>query len=175
MLEFADLQSTFPLHREFRTQHFGDGILNKLGGHRFSACSACSAGSAGSYPAGEVNPAAIQLLADHSHDTRAFSSKSWDVFAQANAPQFDFVITVCDNAAGESCPLWPGQPLTVHWSIPDPATVPGSEQSVRQAFVSAFAELKGCIRKLIDLPLESMSRTEMLTALRAVGSDQGAN
>ena len=169
MLEFAVLQSTFPLHREFRTQHFGDGILNKLGGYRFSAC------SAGSHPAGEVNPAAVQLLADHSHDTRAFSSKSWDVFAQPNAAQFDFVITVCDNAAGESCPLWPGQPLTAHWSIPDPAAVPGSEQLVRPAFVSAFAELKGRIRKLIDLPLESMSRTEMLTALRAVGSDQGTN
>ena len=110
-----------------------EGILNQLGAGRFTAC------SAGSHPAGQVNPGAIRTLAAHGHDAGAFSSKSWDVFAAPDAPQFDLVITVCDNAAGETCPVWTGQPLTMHWSIPDPAAVTGSAQSVRDAFASVFA------------------------------------
>ena len=145
-----------------------EGILNKLGRGRFAAS------SAGSHPAGTVNPGAIRQLAAHGHDTGACSSKSWDLFAAADAPQFDFVITVCDKAAGETCPLWPGQPLTAHWGIADPAAVTDSEEAARQAFSSAFAELTRRLQELVDLPLETMSRQEMASALRAIGSSQGA-
>jgi arsenate reductase len=146
-----------------------EGILNQHGAGRFTAC------SAGSHPAGEVNPAAIRLLADHGHDTSTFRSKSWDEFAAADAPHFDFVITVCDNAAGESCPLWPGQPLTAHWSIADPAAATGSEVLQWQAFASAYTGLAGRIEAMLELPLESMSRAEIAAALGAAGIRQGSD
>jgi arsenate reductase len=151
-----------------------EAILNELGAGRFKASSAGSQ-SAGSHPAGEVNPGAIRQLADRGYDTGTFRSKSWDEFAGADAPQFDFVITVCDNAAGETCPLWPGRPLTAHWSIADPAAATGSQRTVRQAFVSAFDELSGRIEQLLELSLQSMSRQEMQIALRAPGSAQGSD
>jgi arsenate reductase len=145
-----------------------EAILNELGAGRFKAS------SAGSHPAGEVNPGAIRQLADRGYDTGTFRSKSWDEFAGADAPQFDFVITVCDNAAGETCPLWPGRPLTAHWSIADPAAATRSERTVRQAFVRAFDELSRRIEQLLELPLEPMSRQEMQKALRASGKPQGS-
>jgi arsenate reductase len=146
-----------------------EAILNELGAGRFKAS------SAGSHPAGEVNPGAIRQLADRGYDTGTFRSKSWDEFAGADALQFDFVITVCDNAAGETCPLWPGRPLTAHWSIADPAAATGSQRTVRQAFVSAFDELSGRIEQLLELSLQSMWRLEMQIALRAPGSAQGSD
>lgn len=144
-----------------------EAILNELGAGRFAAS------SAGSHPAGEVNPGAIRQLADRGYDTGTSRSKSWDEFAGADAPRFDFIVTVCDNAAGETCPLWPGRPLTAHWSIADPAAVVGSAQAVQRAFVRAFDELSGRIEQLLELPLQSMSRREMQTALRDVACCQG--
>jgi arsenate reductase len=141
-----------------------EAILDKLGGNRFSAS------SAGSHPTGQVNPGAVRLLDELGFDTSTLSSKSWDVFAGPDAPSFDIVVTVCDNAAGETCPTWPGRPLTAHWGIPDPAEVSGSEDAVRQAFASAYEALAARIQEILDLPLESMTRTEMQAALRALGA-----
>jgi arsenate reductase len=146
-----------------------EAILNELGAGRFKAS------SAGSHPAGAINPGAIRQLADRGYDTGTFRSKSWAEFAGADAPRFDFIVTVCDNAAGETCPLWPGRPLTAHWSIADPAAATGSERTVRQAFVRAFDELSGRIGQLLELPLQSMSRQEMQMALRAPASTQGSD
>lgn len=146
-----------------------EAILERLGGEAFSAA------SAGSRPAGQVNPAASQLLMEHGYDVAGFSSKSWDVFAAPDAPRFDVVITVCDAAAGETCPVWPGQPLTAHWGIPDPAAVTGSEDEIRRAFACAYEELLRRINDLLELPLESMSRTEVETAMRALGSAESAD
>lgn len=145
-----------------------EGILNKLGAGRFAAR------SAGSHPADEVNPGAVRQLAAHGYDTGAFSSKSWEVFAGPDAPHFDFIITVCDNAAGETCPVWPGQPLTAHWSIADPAAAIAPEEALQHAFAMAFDELSARIESLLDLPLESMSRAEISAALVALNSGQGS-
>lgn len=140
-----------------------EAILNRLGADRFLAA------SAGSRPAGHVNPAALCLLGELGYDSGDFASKSWNVFAAADAPRFDVVITVCDAAAGEPCPAWPGAPLTAHWGIADPAAVRGPDEEIRRAFETAYEELLTRIRKLLALPLDSMSRTEMRAALRAVG------
>lgn len=145
-----------------------EAILNSRGRGRFAAY------SAGSHPAGRVNPAALRLLAEHGYDTGALSSKSWDVFAGDHAPEIDVVITVCDNAAGESCPLWPGTPATAHWGIPDPAAVTGSADDMRRAFDDAYAALAARIDELLELPLESMSGPERRAALRAIHAHHGA-
>src|SRR5205809_686144 len=112
-----------------------EAILNKAGQGRFRAL------SAGSHPKGEVNPHALALLKSLGHDTSALRSKSWAEFAQANAPQLDFVFTVCDAAAGEACPVWPGQPMTAHWGIPDPAAARGSPAEIALAFRQAYRML----------------------------------
>ncbi len=138
-----------------------EAILNKLGGDRCNAC------SAGSHPTGQVNPGAISLLDELGFDSSTLSSKSWDVFAGPGAPSFDLVVTVCDNAAGETCPIWPGRPLTAHWSIADPAAASGAEDAVRQAFMDAYEALAARIQEILALPLESMKRTELRAALRA--------
>src|SRR5512147_1885128 len=111
-------------------------LLNNMGKGRFRAF------SAGSTPAGRVNPFALELLEKNHFPTGGLRSKSWDEFAQPDAPQLDFVITVCDNAAGEVCPVWPGQPMTAHWGIPDPAAVEGSDEERRDAFHDAAILLK---------------------------------
>src|SRR5512134_1660508 len=124
-----------------------EALLNRRGGGRFRAF------SAGSHPAGRVSPFAIDLLQRSGIPTEGLRSKSWDEFAVPDAPRLDFVFTVCDNAAGEVCPLWPGQPVTAHWGVPDPAAVEGSDAARRKAFEAAFRSLDQLTlaRKVIDI------------------------
>ncbi len=136
-----------------------EAILSTLGGNRFTAC------SAGSHPVGRVHPAALKTLEKHGLRSRGLASKSWDVFAGENAQAVDVVITVCDDAAGETCPAWPGRPLTAHWSIADPARVTGSPDAISEAFESAYRELDARVRKLLELPFDAMSREEIESAL----------
>jgi protein-tyrosine-phosphatase len=117
-----------------------EAFLNSAGGGRFRAY------SAGSHPAGKVNPFALELLEKNRISTEGLRSKSWDEFARPGAPQMHFVFTVCDNAAGEACPLWPGQPITAHWGVADPAAVQGSDEEKRKAFLAAFTQLSARIR-----------------------------
>ena len=123
-----------------------EALLNCRGGDRFRAF------SAGSHPKGEVHPLAIETLRRHGIATDGLRSKSWDEFAAPGAPALNFIVTVCDDAAREACPVWPGQPKTVHWSIADPAAVEGSEAEKRQAFTRAFRELDARIQILTGLP-----------------------
>jgi len=126
--------------------------------------------SAGSHPGGKVNPFAIDLLKKHGISTEGLRSKSWDEFAMPGAPQMDFIFTVCDNAAGEACPFWPGKPATAHWGVPDPAAVEGPDDQKRKAFEQAFNQLSGRIRSLLDLPLEKLERKALEARLREIGS-----
>ena len=112
-----------------------EGVLRQLGGKAFNAF------SAGSHPTGKPNPHAIAVLRQHDIDTGFARSKSWDEFAGADAPQLDLIITVCDNAAGETCPIWPGRPATAHWGLPDPAAVDGPQQAITAAFLDTYDEL----------------------------------
>ena len=123
----------------------GECLVNRLGGGRWKGF------SAGSSPAGEVNPHALRLLQEKGFEVAGLRSKSWDEFAGPDAPHMDLVITVCDNAAGESCPPWPGSPLRAHWSIPDPAAVRGDEEKTRRAFLTAHDQLEKRIRALVQL------------------------
>jgi protein-tyrosine-phosphatase len=145
-----------------------EAILNKEGSGRFRAF------SAGSYPKGAVHPAALSLLGDLGLPADGFRSKSWDEFAAPGSPPLDFVFTVCDNAAGEICPTWPGQPMTAHWGIEDPAAVEGSEQA--QAFWIAYNQLRRRIELFLALPLESIDELSLQTRLREIGRnhDQSA-
>ena len=122
-----------------------EGVLRHLGGEAFNAF------SAGSHPTGKPNPHAIAVLRQHDIDTGFARSKSWDEFAGADAPQLDLIITVCDNAAGETCPIWPGRPATAHWGLPDPAAVDGPQQAITAAFLDTYDELVQRIRYLLDL------------------------
>ena len=121
-----------------------EGVLRQLGGKAFNAF------SAGSHPTGKPNPQAIAVLRQHDIDTGFALSKSWDEFAGADAPQLDLIITVCDNAAGETCPIWPGRPATAHWGLPDPAAVDGPQQAITAAFLDTYDELVQRIRYLLD-------------------------
>lgn len=141
-----------------------ESIVNHLGDGRFKGF------SAGSQPKGRVHPYAIDQLNGMGYPTGDMHSKSWDVFAVAGAPHMDFVFTVCDDAAGEACPVWPGQPMTAHWGIPDPAAVGGSEMERRAAFRSAFAALESRIRLFLSLPLESLDRMALQQRLDAIGT-----
>ena len=145
-----------------------EAILNKEGAGRFRAY------SAGSYPKGEVHPAALGLLDELGFATDGYRSKSWDEFAAEGAPPLDFVFTVCDNAAGEVCPIWPGQPLTAHWGIEDPAAIEGDRQE--QAFRNAFYSLQRRIGLFLALPLESIDELSLQTKLCEIGrtNDQNA-
>jgi arsenate reductase len=140
-----------------------ESIVNQLGGVRFTGF------SAGSQPKGEVHPYALDLLASIGVSATGLHSKSWDVFAVAGAPRMDFIFTVCDNAAGEACPVWPGQPVTAHWGIPDPAAVEGSEAEKRAAFRDAFANLERRIRIFVSLPLATLDGTALKQRLDAIG------
>ena len=140
-----------------------EAYLNSAGAGRFGAY------SAGSHPAGRVNPFALELLAQHRMDTSRFRSKNWDEFARPDAPRMDFVFTVCDNAAGEACPVWPGQPISAHWGIEDPAAVEGSVDDKRRAFLRAFAELSARINILLSLPLEKLGRLALQKKLEEIG------
>jgi arsenate reductase len=126
--------------------------------------------SAGSRPAGQVNPLALELLAKNRIDTSGLRSKSWNEFARPDAPRMDFVFTVCDNAAGEVCPVWPGQPITAHWGISDPATVAGLEEDRRRAFLRAFTELSTRINLLLALPIDKLDRLALTERLEQIGA-----
>jgi len=140
-----------------------ESALNRLGRGRFHAY------SAGSYPRGAVNPYALDLLRRQNYPVDALRSKSWDEFAAPGAPELDFVFTVCDNAAGEVCPIWPGQPMTAHWGLPDPATVEGSEAEKRLAFADTMRLLHNRIGSFVSLPLESLDKLSLQNRLRAIG------
>lgn len=146
-----------------------EGILRREGDGRFRAY------SAGSQPKGTVNPLALEVLGAHRYPTDGFRSKSWDEFAEPGAPVMDFVITVCDSAAGEACPIWPGHPSIAHWGIDDPAAVEGAEVEKRRAFEQAFILLKNRIGTFIHLPLESLDRFTIGNRLRQIGRSEEAS
>jgi arsenate reductase len=125
--------------------------------------------SAGSLPRGQVHPMAIELLERMNLPTEGLRSKSWDEFAAPGAPPLDFIVTVCDNAAGEVCPVWPGKPITAHWGIADPAAVDGTDVEKAHAFRGALQELEGRIKLLVDLPIASLDRMKLQESLRAIG------
>lgn len=145
-----------------------EAILNSEGGGRFRAF------SAGSRPTGAVNPHARDLLVRMGHDVTGLRSKSWDEFAGPGAPEFDFVFTVCDNAAGEACPVWTGSPVTAHWGIPDPAAATGSPAEIALAFDDAYRMLAKRIGLFVALPLESLDKVALRHHLHAIGREEGA-
>jgi len=145
-----------------------EALLNVLGAGRFRAY------SAGSFPSGKVQPIAAELARAFGYD-KPLRSKSWDEFAQADSPAIDMVITVCDNAAGEVCPIWPGQPLTAHWGVPDPASVDGSEDERRRAFQSAWTMLRRRIELLLALPLDKLDRAATQRQLRDIAESASAH
>jgi arsenate reductase (thioredoxin) len=140
-----------------------EAYLNSMGRGRFKAY------SAGSKPGGRVNPFALELLEKTRVDTEGLRSKSWDEFAKPGAPAMDFVFTVCDNAAAEPCPYWPGQPMTAHWGVPDPAAVEGSDDDKRRAFRQALSTLSARINLLMTLPLEKLDRLSLTSKLQEIG------
>jgi protein-tyrosine-phosphatase len=140
-----------------------EALLNKRGQGQFHAF------SAGSHPAGRVNPFALGLLQRMGYPTDGLRSKSWDEFAVPGAPELDFVFTVCDNAAGEVCPVWPGQPITAHWGVPDPAAVEGTDEQKRKAFDEAFRILERRISLFLSLPLRSLEQLVLQERLSEIG------
>jgi arsenate reductase (thioredoxin) len=141
-----------------------EGIMNSLRGDRFRAY------SAGSHPKGEVHPLALKTLAGWRIPTDGFRSKSLEEFAAPHAPELDFVFTVCDNAAGEVCPVWPGQPMTAHWGVPDPAAVEGTEEQQAKAFLDAAVTLKRRIELMTALPLASLEKHRIQREIRDIGT-----
>jgi arsenate reductase len=146
----------------------GESILNKDGRGRFKAY------SAGSHPKGVVNPFALKVLKGAGYPYEGFSSKGWEAFAERGAPVMNFVFTVCDDAANESCPVWPGQPMTAHWGIEDPAKVEGTDLEKEAAFVQAFKYLRTRIGIFINLPLKSLGSLAIETRLREIGQMLGS-
>jgi arsenate reductase len=145
-----------------------EALLNRMGKGKFIAY------SAGSTPAGRVNPHAAELLREMGYDTSGLSSKSWLEFAKPGAPAFDFVFTVCDNAAGETCPIWPGQPITAHWGLPDPAAATGSPAEISLAFRETARMLSQRIGIFVSLPIRSLDKLSLQRELRDIGQMQGA-
>ena len=145
-----------------------ESILRKDGGGRFRAF------SAGSAPKGAVHPLALRVLERMDYPTEAIRSKSWLEFAAPDAPVMDFVFTVCDNAAGEACPVWPGQPMTAHWGIEDPAAAGGTELEREAAFTTAFRYLRNRIGAFVSLPLKTIDKLSLGTRLREIGRLDGA-
>jgi len=141
----------------------GEALFNTMGAGRFKAY------SAGSHPTGKVNPLAIEQVRALGYPAEDLRSKSWDEFAQPGAPVMDFVITVCDKAAGEMCPFWPGQPVTAHWGFPDPAAVEGSNDVKRAAFALALRQIRTRVQLFLSLPLETLDRMAIENRLRAIG------
>ena len=140
-----------------------EGLMNELGKGRFVAF------SAGSRPKGTVHPLALKTLAAHHIPTDGFRSKSWEAFAGPEAPALHFVFTVCDQAAGEVCPVWPGQPMTAHWGMPDPAAVEGSEQAQQKAFLDTFITIKRRIQLMLSLPLARLDRLAIQKEIKDIG------
>jgi protein-tyrosine-phosphatase len=141
-----------------------EASINRVGMGRFKGF------SAGSQPTGKVNPYAIDLLKSLDFDTDFARSKSWDEFASKDAPQMHFIFTVCDNAAGEACPVWPGQPISAHWGVPDPAAATGTEAEIRQAFADAYQMLTDRISAFTSLPLDRLDRIALRERLDRIGS-----
>lgn len=145
-----------------------EGILRKDGAGKFRSF------SAGSQPKGVVNPFALETLEAFKYPTDGFRSKSWEKFAATDAPVMDFVFTVCDSAAGEACPFWPGQPMTAHWGIPDPAAVEGTDLEKQAAFNEAFRFLRNRIGAFVNLPIKSIDKLSLGAKLREIGRIDGA-
>ncbi len=143
-----------------------ESILNHVGTGRFRGF------SAGSHPTGKVNPYALALLTQNRMPVAGLESKSWERYAVPDAPALDFVITVCDNAAGEVCPIWPGQPISAHWGVPDPAAVEGSDDEKRRAFTDVSRILTKRIRLFASLPLETLNRLVLKKRLDDIGHDR---
>ncbi len=139
-------------------------LLNRLGNGRLRAH------SAGSQPSGKVNPFALELLQAKGYATEGLYSKSWDVFAGAGAPEFDFIFTVCDSAAAETCPVWPGKPLSAHWGLPDPAAATGDDAAKRAAFLEAYMILEARIAAFVALPLERLDTRAIKAELQNLGA-----
>ena len=146
-----------------------EAILNRVGQGRFQAF------SAGSRPRGRVHPDTVELLRQLHFDVSSLRSKSWSEFAASHAPQLDFVFTVCDNAAGETCPVWPGRPMTAHWGIPDPAEATGNEAEIRFAFADALRMLTNRINIFISLPIRSLDQLALQKRLDAIGKTKEAD
>jgi protein-tyrosine-phosphatase len=140
-----------------------ENVLREDGAGRFNSF------SAGSHPKGAVNPFALKVLESHGYSTDGFRSKSWDEFAVPGAPRMDFVFTVCDSAAGETCPVWPGDPMTAHWGIEDPAAVEGTDIQKEAAFVAAFKYLKNRIAVFINPPTRNLDKMTLGARLRDIG------
>jgi arsenate reductase len=145
-----------------------ESILRKLGAGRFNAF------SAGSHPKGTVNPLALKTLVAYRLPTEGLRSKNWNEFATSDAPQLDFAFTLCDDAAGETCPAWLGQPMTAHWGIEDPAAVEGTDIDKERAFATAFRYLRNWITAFIALPIKSLDRISLTARLREIGEMEGA-
>ena len=143
-----------------------EAILNNIGGASFTAF------SAGSQPAGRVRPEAIRQIERAGWDATNLRSKSWEEFSQPDSPHLNFIFTVCDNAANEVCPIWPGQPVTAHWGIPDPASVAGTPAAIEHAFSLAFGELSRRIRMFLSLPIASLDSLALQQQLNKIGSSQ---
>jgi arsenate reductase (thioredoxin) len=141
-----------------------EAMMNRLGKGRFKAY------SAGSHPTGRVNPLALETLAAAQLPIDGYRSKAWDEFAAPGSPAMDFIITVCDNAAGEVCPAWPGKPVSAHWGVPDPAAVEGSEAQKRAAFREAAATLRRRIELLASLPIDKLDALSLRAKLREIGA-----
>jgi arsenate reductase (thioredoxin) len=142
-----------------------EALFNTLGAGRFKAF------SAGSHPTGRVNPYAVEQVEALGYPVDGLRSKSWDEFAQADSPQMDFIVTVCDNAAGETCPLWPGKPVTAHWGFPDPAAVVGTEEEKRAAFALTLRQIRNRVQLFLSLPLETLDRMAIESRMRAIGRE----
>jgi protein-tyrosine-phosphatase len=145
-----------------------EAIMNREGRDRFRAF------SAGSHPKGEVNPYALHLLESLHYNTDGFRSKSWDEFAGPDAPRMDFVFTVCDDAAAEVCPIWPGQPMTAHWAMPDPAAVQGTPSEIGLAFAEAYRMMNNRITLLRNLPIDKLDRLTLQRRLEEIGARRQA-
>lgn len=137
--------------------------MNRLSQNRFRAY------SAGSHPAGQVNPLTLELLSRKGFATEGLRSKNWDEFAQSGAPTMDFVVTVCDRAAGEVCPVWPGQPMTAHWGFEDPAAAPGNDEARRKVFEKVFIEIARRVELMLALPVEKLDRLALERQVRDIG------
>ncbi len=140
-----------------------EALINTMGHGRFRAF------SAGSHPSGKVNPLAIEKARQVNYSTEALRSKSWDEFATPDAPQMDFIVTVCDNAAGELCPFWPGQPVSAHWGFEDPAAVVGTEEEKRRAFDTVFRQIMGRVRLFVNLPFDTLDKAAIKREMQAIG------
>jgi len=143
----------------------GEALINHLGGGRFRAY------SAGSHPAGAVNPGALRVLKENGVAAGAVRSKSWDEFARPGAPAMDAVITVCDSAAGEACPLWPGAPVKAHWGLPDPAKAAGTDEQRAQVFRDVYRRLEARVRALVALPEDELSGARLRAALERIHTE----